>query len=126
MARTKQAGDLVQLRLAIGRRLARLAADRHGSRGGAAMARELGVCPRTWTGWACGCAMPGEILLRVIDLTGCEPLWLLDGRAPVYRVGPVDDEDLASLGRAAEAFLQSRSERRILETRSQAATCIRS
>lgn len=73
------------LRQAIGRRLAVLREQRHGPRGRSAMAEDLDVTAKNWWNWERGRAMPGEVLLRLLELTGAEPLWVLHGGGPRYR-----------------------------------------
>jgi hypothetical protein len=74
-----------QLRREIGRRLAAIARDRHGPAGGYAMGRELGLSERSWNGYERGNTLPGEILLRFLEVTGVRPEWLLHGSRLRYR-----------------------------------------
>jgi hypothetical protein len=45
---------------------------------------------RTWLNYERGVTIPGEVLLRFIDLTSAEPRWLLTGQGPRYRSRPSD------------------------------------
>jgi hypothetical protein len=84
MARKKTPLPRAAARRELGGRLAALRRERHGERGGAAMARDLGLPNRTWYNYEHGAAFPAEALLRLILLTGARPRWLLDGTGPVY------------------------------------------
>jgi len=47
---------------------------------------KLGVAPRTWQGYEeVGEVMPAQTLLRFIELTGADPLWLMRGEGRRYR-----------------------------------------
>jgi transcriptional regulator with XRE-family HTH domain len=54
----------------------------YGELGIARMAAGLGVPPKTWANWESGIAPSAMIILRLIEITGIHPLWLLDGREP--------------------------------------------
>ncbi len=51
------------------------------------LARQVGVPERTWLNYESGVTIPGEVLLRFLDLTSAEPRWLLTGQGPRYRAG---------------------------------------
>jgi SOS-response transcriptional repressor LexA len=59
--------------------------DLYGERGGSEMARRLGLPVRTWYNYEAGVTVPAEVLLRFVELTSVEPMWLLHGRGPQYR-----------------------------------------
>lgn len=77
--------DWLQIRAAVAWRVIELRRERHNSRGAAAFARELGIPERSWYLYEHGTAMPGELLLKIVELTGVEPMWLLYGTEPKYR-----------------------------------------
>lgn len=52
------------------------------------MARRLGLPVRTWYNYESGVTVPAEVLLRFVELTTVEPLWLLHGKGPKYRAAP--------------------------------------
>jgi hypothetical protein len=56
-----------------------------GERGGAEMARRLGLPLRTWYNYEEGTAIPAEVILTIMELTSAEPRWLLYGTDPKYR-----------------------------------------
>jgi hypothetical protein len=49
------------------------------------MARRLGIPVRSWYNYEEGVTIPGELLLKLIELTSVEPMWLLHGTEPRYR-----------------------------------------
>jgi hypothetical protein len=66
-------------------RLRQLRVDRYGEEGGPMLADLVGVPARTWLNYEHAVAIPGEVLLVLIVLTGVEPLWLHAGVGPMYR-----------------------------------------
>jgi hypothetical protein len=76
----------IATRLALAGRVTALRMEMFGERGGAAMARRLGVPLRTWYNYEEGTAIPAEIILSVIEMTSVESDWLLYGREPKYRL----------------------------------------
>jgi hypothetical protein len=50
-----------------------------------ALAAKLGLPELTWRNYERGVTMPAEVLLRLIDVSGVEPAWLLNGRGPMFR-----------------------------------------
>ncbi len=55
------------------------------------MARRLGLPIRTWYNYESGVTVPAEVLLRFMELTSVEPLWLLHGRGSKFRTPPQPD-----------------------------------
>jgi len=49
------------------------------------MARRLGLPIRTWYNYESGVTIPAEVILKFVELTSVEPLWLLHGRGPKFR-----------------------------------------
>jgi hypothetical protein len=86
MARAKTSAESVRVRAALAGRIVALRAELFGERGGAAMARQLGLPLRTWYNYEAGTAIPAEIVLSIIELTAVEPAWLLHGRGSKYRL----------------------------------------
>ena len=78
---------------AIAARLRLLRAERFGERGGPELARQLGLPAATWANYERGVIIPGDVLLRFLDLTAAEPHWLLHGEGPKYRDRPADRSD---------------------------------
>lgn len=72
----------------LGERLRLVRDEIYGSDGVAELARSLGVPPRTWSNYEeIGELAPAQVLLRFIELTGVDPLWLLRGEGHRYRRG---------------------------------------
>ena len=73
--------DLMEIRARI--RIIR--GEVYGEPGIPALAKDLGIPPRTWENFEAGVAMPATVLLRFIILTGCDPHWLLTGEGQRFR-----------------------------------------
>jgi hypothetical protein len=95
MARAKTPSQAVRVRLALAGRIVALRSELFGERGGAEMARHLGLPLRTWYNYEAGTAIPAEVVLRIIELTAVEPEWLLYGRGPKYRPTRPEEGDQA-------------------------------
>ena len=85
MARMKTPSEAVRVRFALAGRIAALRSEMFGERGGADMARRLGLPLRTWYNYEEGTAIPAEVILTIMELTSAEPRWLLYGTGPKYR-----------------------------------------
>jgi hypothetical protein len=85
MARVKTPLKTVRDRFALAKRITALRSEMFGGRGGAEMARLLGLPLRTWYNNEKGTAIPAEVILTIIELTAVEPDWLMYGRGPKYR-----------------------------------------
>jgi hypothetical protein len=70
--------------LAYRMRLLRL--DRYGEHGGPLLAEALKIPTSTWVAYESGAPIPGLVLLRLIEVVGVEPHWLLTGEGQRYRV----------------------------------------
>ncbi|WP_406695824.1 helix-turn-helix transcriptional regulator [Singulisphaera sp. Ch08] len=93
MARRKTLPDLVKTKYSLAERLGRLRAELFGDRGGPELARRLGIPVRTWYNYEAGVTVPAEVVLRIIELTAVEPMWLLHGKGPKFRPKPIEDFD---------------------------------
>ena len=85
MARRKTLPESVRAKLDLAERLAQLRLELFGDRGGPEMARRLGIPVRTWYNYEGGVTVPAEVVLKIIELTGVEPGWLLNGKGPRFR-----------------------------------------
>jgi hypothetical protein len=85
MARRKTLPESLRAKMALAERLSALRQELYGDRGGPEMARRLGIPVRTWYNYESGVTVPAEVVLRIIELTGVEPVWLLHGKGPKYR-----------------------------------------
>ena len=93
MARMKTPPELVRVKLALAERLVSLRRDIFGTRGGPAIARYLNISARSWYNYENGVTVPGEILLKVIEVFAVEPLWLLSGEGSRFRNGQIDQHE---------------------------------
>ena len=76
MARRKTLPESLRAKLALAERLSTLRLELYGERGGPEMARRLGIPVRTWYNYEGGVTVPAEVVLKIIELTSVEPLWL--------------------------------------------------
>ena len=49
------------------------------------MSRTMKIPARMWENFEHGVKMPGEVLLRFIEITAADPHWLLTGEGARYR-----------------------------------------
>ena len=85
MARRKTLPDSVRAKWSLAERLSALRAELYGDRGGPELARQLGLPVRTWYNYESGVTVPAEVVLKIIELTSVEPMWLLHGKGPKFR-----------------------------------------
>jgi hypothetical protein len=85
MARRKNRPEAVQEKCQLAERLREIRTELFGERGGSEMARRLGIPVRTWYNYESGVTVPAEVLLRFLELTSVEPIWLLHGRGSRFR-----------------------------------------
>ncbi|HEV3163610.1 MAG TPA: S24 family peptidase [Isosphaeraceae bacterium] len=115
MARRKNQPEAVRLKYLLAERLRTIRTELYGERGGPDLARRLGVPIRTWYNYESGVTVPSEVVLRFIELTSVEPIWLLHGVGPRFRTMPPQDEGFGSatsvktLLRTVLARLESRA-----------------
>jgi phage repressor protein C with HTH and peptisase S24 domain len=88
MARRKNLPELVRVKCQLSERLRDVRTELFGERGGSEMARRLGLPIRTWYNYEAGVTIPAEVLLKFVELTSVEPLWLLHGRGAKFRTSP--------------------------------------
>lgn len=111
MARRKNQPESVRVKCDLSERLREIRAELHGERGGSEMARRLGLPIRTWYNYESGVTVPAEVILKFVELTSVEPLWLLHGRGPKFReTAPavVGGDSVEVLLRAALQKLETR------------------
>ena len=85
MARRKTLPESVRAKYSLAERLSTLRAELYGERGGPELARQLGLPVRTWYNYESGVTVPAEVILRMIELTSVEPMWLLHGKGTKFR-----------------------------------------
>jgi hypothetical protein len=76
-------------RLAL--RLRTIREELFGEDGIPTLARALGIPDQTWSNYEQGIAVPGYIVLAVIEHTGVDPHWLLTGEGERYTVRRCED-----------------------------------
>jgi hypothetical protein len=96
MARAKTSSEAVRVRAALAERIVALRSELFGQRGGAEMARRLGLPLRTWYNYEEGTVIPAEVVLSIIELTSVEPNWLMYGTGPKYRLMKPENSNEAS------------------------------
>ncbi len=96
MARKKTPALRINVKAEISQRLREVRHELFGEHGGPELGRRLNLPARTWYNYETGVTVPAEVLLGFIDQTSTNPLWLLTGEGPKYRVG-VEDSVLADL-----------------------------
>ncbi len=68
----------------LARRVGEIRRELFGDCGGPLLADILRLPPRTWFNYEAGVAIPATVILRLIEVTGVSPHWLLTGRGPRY------------------------------------------
>ena len=119
MARRKTLPESVRAKLALAERLAALRSELYGDRGGPEMARRLGIPVRTWYNYEGGVTVPAEVILKIIELTSVEAVWLLHGEGPKFRnarperiaAGETSSVTIGALLRTALQLLEEKNER---------------
>jgi hypothetical protein len=96
MARRKTLPDLIRTKYLLAERLSKLRAELFGERGGPELARRLQIPVRTWYNYEAGVTVPAEVVLKIIELTSVEPMWLLHGKGPKFRSRGLDELDVVS------------------------------
>ena len=118
MARRKTLPESVRAKLALAERLATLRSELYGDRGGPEMARRLGIPVRTWYNYEGGVTVPAEVILKIIELTSVEAVWLLHGEGPKFRsarperlAAGTSSVTIGALLRTALQLLEEKNER---------------
>jgi hypothetical protein len=108
MARRKTLPDSVKAKFELADRLRQLRAELFGERGGPELARRLGLPIRTWYNYESGVTIPAEVVLRIIELSSVEPMWLLHGEGPKFRpTGTSRSDVMAGPGVSVGALLRT-------------------
>jgi hypothetical protein len=68
----------------LAQRLRRIRVECYGEEGISALSEAMGLPVQTWVNVEAGIEVSAIVLLRFIDLTGCDPLWLLMGVGDRY------------------------------------------
>jgi len=83
------------------------------------MARRLSIPVRTWYNYEGGVTVPAEVILKIIELTSVEAVWLLHGEGPKFRnarperlaPGETSSVTIGALLRTALQLLEEKNER---------------
>lgn len=90
MARKKNTPAMNRARQEIAARVRAVRERIFGERGGPELARKIGLPTRTWYNYEAGVAIPLDIGLRFLLVTGVRPHWLLTGEGSIF--GPREPE----------------------------------
>ena len=71
----------------LARRVREIRRELFGEHGGPLLAEMLRLPARTWINYEAGVGIPAPVVLRLIQVTGVSPCWLLSGQGPRYRAG---------------------------------------
>jgi hypothetical protein len=85
MARKKTPPEQERMRSNLGKRLQQIRVKLYGEHGGPKVAEQLGIPARSWYNYEVGVTVPGDLLLRFIELTSVDPLWLLHGKGERFK-----------------------------------------
>ena len=122
MARRKTLPESLRAKLALAERLSSLRLELFGDRGGPEMARRLEIPVRTWYNYEGGVTVPAEVVLRIIELTSVEPVWLLHGKGPKFRQQPRMDQGDVSTKSSTTVGALLRTALQLLESDGSSAT----
>jgi hypothetical protein len=115
MARRKTLPDSIRAKYALAERLGIIRGELYGERGGPELARQLGLPVRTWYNYEAGVTVPAEVILKLIELTAVEPMWLLHGKGPKFRPQSSERHE-ETKGRSVSVGALLRTALHILET----------
>ena len=74
--------------IALARRVREVRLELYGEPGEPILAEDLGLPVRTWRNYESGAVIPATVILRLIEITGVNPGWLLTGRGDRYGTAP--------------------------------------
>jgi len=115
VARMKTLPTVLRTKQLLAERITTLRVEMFGSRGGPELARRLGIPTRTWYNYEGGITVPGEIILKIIEATSVEPMWLLHGKGPKFaNLRRDSDEIMSSDGMQTTIAVASNGDREVL------------
>jgi hypothetical protein len=115
VARVKTLPKVLQTKQLLAERITDLRLELFGARGGPELARRLGIPTRTWYNYEGGITVPGEIILKIVEVTAVEPMWLLRGTGPKYSNSRKDSGENTPLdGQPTTTAVASNGDRDIL------------
>jgi hypothetical protein len=68
----------------LAQRIREVREDHYGENGAQFLADDLELPVRTWVNYELGVTISAETILKLIDVTGVSPQWLLTGQGPKY------------------------------------------
>ncbi len=85
MDETPTQPDWQVVKSGLANRVREIRVELYGENGGPLLADSLKVPFRTWHNYETGCTIPAPTILRFIEVTGANPLWLLTGEGDKFR-----------------------------------------
>jgi hypothetical protein len=82
---TEPARKRLDERVSLARRIRRVKEEKYGVDGGPMLARDMGIPYQAWLNYEEGVTIPAHIILRFIEVTRVDPVWLLRGTGRRYR-----------------------------------------
>jgi hypothetical protein len=76
------------IRIGVAARIRAIRIEQFGAHGGPLLAESLNLPHREWLSYENGAMIPGQILLRFLEITDVQPHWLLTGEGERYRQNP--------------------------------------
>jgi len=71
--------DWQTIKVGLAERIRAIRVELYGEHGGPLLAEAMGIPFRTLHNYETGCTIPAQAILRLIELTGAHPHWLLTG-----------------------------------------------
>lgn len=75
---------MTQQQVNLADRIREVREDLYGEYGAQFFADALGLPLRTWANYEQGVIIPAVVILKLIDMAGVSPQWLLTGQGPKY------------------------------------------
>jgi hypothetical protein len=73
----------------LARRIREIRRDIYGESGARTLAEDLDLPAGTWVNYESGVIIPATVILRFLEVTGANPIWLLRGEGDRYRTRQV-------------------------------------
>src|SRR5262245_40244564 len=86
-----QGSDWPTIRAALTERVREIRQELYGEHGGPLLAQTLRISYRTWHGYESGRTIPAQSILRLIEVTGVHPRWLLTGEGERFLSRPPEN-----------------------------------
>jgi DNA-binding transcriptional regulator YiaG len=76
--------DWLTIKSDLSRRVREIREELYGQHGGPLLAAKLGIPFRTLFNYEDGCMIPAQVILKFIEITRANPIWLLKGEGQKY------------------------------------------